>query len=120
MIASIRVSTWALRAIGTTSGEPIGTPDPNATPDPNDPPDKPRDGMPFGLPAVQLFDRVSQLWVEFPAFDPAAPYRIANPERYVDNGGSVLMRFVNRADAGQFGEEQVYFQVATRIEGTIE
>ena len=30
------------------------------------------------------------------------------------------MRFVNRAEAGQFGEEQVYFQVATRIEGTIE
>jgi hypothetical protein len=52
--------------------------------------------------------------------DPAEPYRIASPERYVDNSGSVLMRFVNRAEAGQFGEEQVYFQVATRIEGTIE
>jgi hypothetical protein len=103
------------------AGEPTGTPDPNATPDPNPPPPvKPGAGMPFGLPAFQLFDRVSQLWVEFPAFAPAAPYRIANPERYVDDAGSVLMRFVNRAEAGQFGEEQVYFQVATRIEGTIE
>ena len=107
---------------------PGDTTDPDATPDPGDPtgpadeprPGKPGANMPFGLPAFQLFDRESQLWVEFPAFEPAVPYRIANPERYVDNGGSVLMRFVNRAEAGQFGEEQVYFQVATRIEGTIE
>jgi hypothetical protein len=76
--------------------------------------------MPFGLPALQLFDHVSQQWVEFDAFQPSVPHRIANPERYVDNGGSVLMRFVNRAGAGQFGEEQVYFQVATRVEGTIQ
>jgi hypothetical protein len=105
------------------TGEPTPTPDPNATPDPNQPPrDKPGFAMPpFGLPAFQLFDRVTGLWVEFPAFDPAVAYRIASPERYVDDAGSVLMRFVNRAEAGQFeGEEQVYFQLATRIEGTIE
>jgi hypothetical protein len=48
------------------------------------------------------------------------PQRISNPERYVDNGGTVLMRFVNRAEADQFGAEQVYFQLTTRIEGTIE
>jgi hypothetical protein len=76
--------------------------------------------MPFGLPSLQLFDHVSQQWVEFPAFNPSVPHRISNPERYVDGGGTVLMRFVNRADAGQFGEEQVYFQLITRIEGTIE
>jgi len=109
------------------AGEPTATPDPNATSDPNPTPvGEPRPGkpgavMPFGLPAFQLFDRVSQLWVELPAFDPAVAYRIVNPERYVDNAGSVLMRFVNRAEAGQFpGEEQVYFQLATRIEGTME
>jgi hypothetical protein len=106
---------------GTT--EPTGTPDPNATPTPfpQDGGGKPGANMPFGLPAFQLFDRLSQLWVEFPAFSPAEPYRIADPERYVDNAGSVLMRFVNRAETGEFpGEEQVYFQVNTRIEGTIE
>jgi hypothetical protein len=110
------------------SAEPTPTLDPNATADPSATqappppvnPGKPGAAMPFGLPALQLFDRVSQLWVEFPAFSPAQPYRIADPERYVDNAGSVLMRFVNRAEAGQFGEEQVYFQLATRIEGTIE
>jgi len=101
---------------------PTPSPDPNATPDPNPPPpDKPRGAMPFGLPAFQLFDRVSGLWVEFPELNPAVPYRIASPERYVDNAGTVLMRFVNRAEAGEFpGEEQVYFQLSTRIEGTIE
>jgi hypothetical protein len=76
--------------------------------------------MANGLPALQLFDHVSQQWVEFPAFTPSLAQRINNPERYVDNGGSVLFRFVNRSEAGQFGEEQLYFQLATRIEGTIE
>ena len=32
----------------------------------------------------------------------------------------VLSRRHDDIDAGQFGEEQVYFQLATRIEGTIE
>jgi hypothetical protein len=102
------------------------SPDPNATPTPGTeipPPIKPREPgapMPFGLPALQLFDRVSQLWVEFPAFNPAVPQRISNPERYVGDGGSVLFRFVNRSEVGEFGSEQVYFQLATRIEGTIE
>jgi hypothetical protein len=108
----------------TTSADPNATPGPSATPVAPIPPIKPgapgAPQMPFGLPALQLFDHVSQQWVEFDSFQPSVPHRIASPERYVDNGGSVLMRFVNRAEAGQFGEEQVYFQVATRVEGTIE
>ena len=76
--------------------------------------------MASGLPALQLFDRLSQQWVEFATFTPSTAQRISNPERYVDSGGSVLFRFVNRSEAGQFGEDQLYFQLATRIEGTIE
>jgi hypothetical protein len=47
-------------------------------------------------------------------------YMIQNPERYVDPAGSVRLRFVNRNDGGQFGEESAYFQLLLRIEGTIE
>jgi hypothetical protein len=114
--------------VGAGSAGPTPTPDPNATSTPIapvPPPIKPGEPgapgrNPFGLPALQLFDRISQQWVEFPSFTPSVAQRISNPERYVDTGGSVLFRFVNRSDAGQFGEEQVYFQLATRIEGTIE
>lgn len=114
--------------VSSGPAQPTPTPDPNTTPDPNAtpiPPVKPGGGpvpapMPFGLPALQLFDHVSQQWVEFPAFNPSVPNRISNPERYVDSGGAVLMRFVNRTDAGQFGEEQVNFQLVTRIEGAIQ
>ena len=112
--------------VSGASAEPTQSPDPNATPAPI-PPVKPGDrGIPrpeqmfSSVPAVQLFDRVSQMWVEFPAGDLSQSYRIADPERYVDGGGSVLFRFVNRAEAGEFGEEQLYFQLLTRIEGTIE
>jgi hypothetical protein len=71
------------------------------------------------MPDFQLFDRTSQLWVEFAHPRAQRPYVIANPERYVDESGGVLFRFVNRSDAGQFGEDQVYFQLVMRLEGTI-
>jgi hypothetical protein len=114
--------------VSTGTTEPTPSPDPNATLDPNGlPPVKPGDdfprpapAMPFGLPALQLFDHVSQQWVEFEPAQSSRGYSIANPERYVDEGGAVLYRFVNRADMGQFGEEQVYFQLISRIEGTIQ
>jgi galactose mutarotase-like enzyme len=57
--------------------------------------------------------------VEFAHPRPQWAYRIANPERYVDEGGAVLFRFVNRSDGGQFGEDQRYFQLVMRLEGTI-
>ena len=75
------------------------------------------DGVP--LPAFQLFDRVDQKWVEFPAPRSSLSYVIGNPDRYVDSGGAVLFRFVNRLDAGQFGEDQLSFQLLMRLEGTI-
>lgn len=116
--------------VGTAAIKPTPTPNPNATADPNGepvpvPPVKPGDGqpapqMPNGLPALQLFDRVSQQWVEFQPLEPSKGYSIAQPERYVGGGGAVLYRFVNRSDAGEFGEEQLYFQLLSRIEGTIQ
>ncbi|MEP7158984.1 MAG: hypothetical protein ABI797_06120, partial [Chloroflexota bacterium] len=115
--------------VDTGTIEPTPSPDPNATPNPNGepvpPPIKPGDGrpapqMPNGMPALQLFDRVSQQWVEFEQLQPSQGYTILQPERYVDGGGAVLYRFVNRADAGDFGEEQLYFQLLSRIEGTIQ
>ena len=71
------------------------------------------------LPDFQLFDRTTQLWVEFPHPDMTSSYVVADPERYVDESGGVLFRFVNRADAGEFGEDQKYFQLLMRLEGTI-
>ena len=115
---------------GNVIVNPTPSPDPNATRMPGAPqvpPGKPGDGagagvpgMGFGVPVYQLFDRVSQKWIEFAAPEPNKSYRIADPERYVDSGGGVLFRFINRAEAGQFGEEQMYFQLLTRIEGSIE
>jgi hypothetical protein len=71
------------------------------------------------LPAFQLFDRTTQQWVEFPQPDVTNSYLIADPQRYVDGSGAVLIRFVNRTEAGQFGEDQRYFQLLIRLEGTI-
>jgi hypothetical protein len=72
------------------------------------------------VPAFQLFDRQGQRWVEFPQPGPAASYLIEDPQSYVDDSGGILFRFVNRADGGEFGEEQVYFNLMLRLEGTIE
>jgi hypothetical protein len=71
------------------------------------------------LPDFQLMDRVSGQWVEFPHPEASGSYVITNPERYVDEGGAVLFRFVNRSEAGEFGEDQLYFQLSIRLEGTI-
>jgi hypothetical protein len=110
---------------------PAPSPDPSATPDPSA---EPGDGGapppcckgepnvdPFNqLPAFQLFDRTTQRWVEFSQPSMTKSYRIANPEKYVDESGAVVFRFVNRADAGEFGEEQRYFQLVVRLDGTID
>ena len=111
---------------------PAGGPDPSATPAPTDgaggapgnepAPPKPIDpGLRFEtLPSFQLWDRTTQRWVEFAHPESSKSYVIQNPDRYVDPSGSVRLRFVNRNDAGQFGEESAYFQLLLRIEGTIE
>lgn len=117
-------------------GQPTPSPDPNASPaaDCAVPPCNdvivigPGGKAPIGrdpavafdtLPEFQLFDRTSQRWVEFPHPDASLSYVIANPERYVDESGAVLFRFINRSEPGQFGEDQRYFQLLMRLEGTI-
>jgi len=77
------------------------------------------DGRFDTLPDFQLFDRTTQLWVEFAHPDMTRSYLIADPQRYVDESGGVLFRFVNRDDPGEFGEGQKDFQLLIRIEGTI-
>jgi len=71
------------------------------------------------FPDFQLFDRTTQTWVEFPPPETGKSYLIADPQRYVDESGAVLFRFINRSDAGQFGEDERYFQLLIRLEGTI-
>jgi hypothetical protein len=107
------------------------SPDPNASPDPSTPPDvnvgPPPPcckGGPVAvpgdtLPDFQLFDHTTQQWVLFPHADTTSSYLIADPQKYVDSSGAVLFRFVNRAEASQFGEDQKYFQLLIRLEGTI-
>ena len=113
---------------------PEDQPEPSATPAPTDgggavpggvdQPAPPKPGDPAlrfeMLPSFQLWDRTTQRWVEFAHPEASESYVIQDPERYVDPSGSVRLRFVNRNDAGQFGEESAYFQLLLRIEGTIE
>lgn len=63
------------------------------------------------LPAFQLLDRTSGLWVEFPAPPSGREMRIVEPERYLDGSGALRMRFVNRVP-----NSGVYFSVSARLE----
>ena len=117
--------------LGDGSG-PTASPDPNASPDPAAPPDgggvappcckpvMPGIDVNFDtLPDFQLFDRTTQQWVEFPHPEITKSYVIADAQKYVDESGAIMFRFVNRADEGQFGEDQRFFQLLIRLEGTI-
>jgi hypothetical protein len=66
-----------------------------------------------GIPDMQLFDRVSGAWVEFPHQPPNREFRIPRPERYVDSTGAILVRFVNRGAA----EMTTWFTPLVRLEG---
>jgi hypothetical protein len=85
-----------------------------------EPPGKAIGGRENALPAYQLWDRVAERWLEFPHPEPFESYLITDAQRYVDERGALLVRFVNRADPGEFGEDQRYFSLAVRMEGTIE
>ncbi|MBA2254835.1 MAG: hypothetical protein H0W07_06960 [Chloroflexi bacterium] len=65
-----------------------------------------------GAPAFQLYDRVDGRWLEFAHVPFGSGVTINRPERYVDASGSLLVRFVNRA-------QQSYFQLFVRIEGAV-
>jgi hypothetical protein len=83
-------------------GDPVGT---GAGGAPGD--DGPR------LPHVQLFDRDARTWIEFGPMKSSRTYRIADPERYVDASGGLLVRFVNRID------DMSPFALGVRLEGTV-
>ncbi len=67
--------------------------------------------MGMQLPAFQLLDRTTGLWVEFPAPENGREMRIVEPERYLDGSGALRMRFVNRVP-----NSGVYFSVSARLE----
>jgi hypothetical protein len=69
-----------------------------------------------GLPAVQVWDHGAAAWFELPAFDEGRGIRLSEPQRWVDDGGRLLLRFVNRSQRGDVR----WFQVTARMEGTIE
>jgi hypothetical protein len=102
-----------------TPGDPTRTvaPLPAAQQPPQDDPVGTATGVPRPadravMPAIQLFDRVDRRWVEFAKLDVRARVAVEQPERYVDAGGSVLIRFVNR-------EEQTYFNLFVSVEGAV-
>jgi hypothetical protein len=93
----------------------------NSAPPPVDEGDEPikNPGFNFGqprLPAYQLFDRSAGKWLEFAAPAPFRSYVISNPERYVDDSGTLQARFVNRGGGGDEG----WFQFLVRMDGVIE
>lgn len=95
------------------SGGPDG---PDVGEEPTDPGDglDPREPEEFfdGLPRVQLFDREADQWVEFEAFEANTHLSVPEPGRYVDETGSLLVRFVNRQD-------NAYFQLLVELEGAV-
>ena len=114
--------------LGMTQGDPSfvprtkGDPVPPLTDDRQPPQDDPAGqmpsaGVPFdGIPAYQLFDRTTGLWMEFEHLGPNAAVKVANPERYLDTTGRLLVRFVNR---GIEGQGSIYFTLSVAMEGTI-
>jgi hypothetical protein len=66
-----------------------------------------------GIPDVQLFDRVTERWVELPHLEARREVRIADPTRYVNETGAFLVRFVNRGDQGMV----TWFTPLWRLEG---
>jgi hypothetical protein len=65
------------------------------------------------LPALQLFDHVADRWVEFEAPKVGLTHRIADPGRFLADGG-VLVRFVQRAS-----DQYQSFFLGVRLEGTV-
>jgi hypothetical protein len=111
-------------SLGITQGEPLGgviggplrpLPLP-AQPPQDDPTETGNLGGPIfqvATPAVQLFDRVANKWVEFPRIEQGRSYDVQSPDRYVDASGAFVVRFVGRGDT-------FFFRLLPRLEGTIQ
>ena len=68
------------------------------------------------LPDIQLWDHQAGRWLEFARPDPGQSFTVAQPERFVDSGGRLLTRFINRGGL----HEEKYFSFSLRLEGTID
>jgi hypothetical protein len=66
-----------------------------------------------GIPDIQLFDRMTERWMELPHLVARREVRIADPGRYVNESGAFLVRFVNRGDQGMI----TWFTPMWRLEG---
>jgi hypothetical protein len=98
---------------GGNGGQPGGGGQPGS--EPGKP--MPEPGMEWQpLPALQLYDHAAGRWYEFEPFEDMRTYTIQDVARWVDSSGRVLVRLVNRGNAG----EQQWFQLSMRMKGTIE
>jgi len=74
-----------------------------------------RDAQVDGLPEVEVFDRTGPgTWHRLPHFTQNVSYDLADPDRYVDATGSILVRFVNNQ------QNPVNALMNVSIEGTIQ
>ncbi|MET0772205.1 MAG: hypothetical protein ABWZ82_03895, partial [Candidatus Limnocylindrales bacterium] len=71
----------------------------------------PVQGIDTQVPAFQLLDHTTGLWVEFEAPMSGREMRIVSPERYLDGAGAVRIRFINRMP-----DQGVWFTLSARIE----
>jgi hypothetical protein len=97
---------------------PLASPLPDADQPDQDDPIGENDGgfVVDGLPDYQLFDRTTGRWMEFEHLGPGNKAAIAEPERYVDAAGHVLIRFVNRQPANGGA---AYFTLISQLEGSL-
>lgn len=65
------------------------------------------------MPHLQLYDRVAETWLEFEPVTSSRTYRIAFPERFVDESGAVRVRFVVR------NSQYAQFTFDARLEGNV-
>ena len=101
-------------------GAPVATAGPLAAdrqPAQDDPVGDERTAFPVdGMPEFQLFDRTTGRWMEFAHLTPGVAISVAEPERYVDSAGHLLVRFINRQAANT---GSVYFTLIADIRGDL-
>ena len=90
--------------------------DPMVLPTPAGEEPPPEGGLPVigidgQMPAFQLLDHTTGLWVEFPKPLSNREMRIVSPERYLDDAGAARIRFVNRMP-----NSGTWFTLSARIE----
>ena len=112
---SVRLAQFNLQQ-PSSEGEELAPLPAEEQPDPDSPlASDPRPGVGARLlPRLQLFDRIAGTWVEFEPLTASRSYRIADPQRYVDEAGAFKVRLIVRQ------RDFVEFVFAARLEGTVE